>query len=112
MIGRQTDQCRDRNPAAFIALIGTWEIVDFSRRQTNGQVTTPFGSQAAGRITYDADGNVVALLMHATRRVLESTHENEVELGSRDDAGDPRFRRFAGERLHSWAASPAPRARA
>jgi hypothetical protein len=48
-------------------VIGTWEIVDFSRRQTNGEVTTPFGSQATGRITYDADGNVVALLMHEKR---------------------------------------------
>src|SRR5256885_1040837 len=48
-------------------LIGTWEIVEFSRHEITGEVTTPFGGQAAGRITYDADGNVVALLMHEKR---------------------------------------------
>ena len=48
-------------------LVGTWDLVDFSRRATDGGVTAPWGSQPAGRITYDADGHVTALVMHERR---------------------------------------------
>ena len=47
-------------------LVGTWELIDFSRA-LDGRVTAPWGSQAVGRITYDADGHVTALLMHEQR---------------------------------------------
>ena len=48
-------------------LVGTWELTDFSRRATDGNVTAPWGSQPAGRIAYDADGHVTALVMHEER---------------------------------------------
>lgn len=49
------------------ALVGTWELTDFSRRTTDGRITAPYGSHPAGQITYDADGHVMALLMHEER---------------------------------------------
>ena len=48
-------------------LVGTWELASFSRRATDGRVTDPWGSQPAGRITYDSDGHVTALVMHEQR---------------------------------------------
>ncbi len=48
------------------ALVGTWDLVSFSTRLPDGSVTEPWGTPA-GRITYDGDGNVTALLMHELR---------------------------------------------
>ena len=48
-------------------LWGTWEIVSYSRRLSDGRVIEPWGAHPAGRITYDADGHVTALLMHERR---------------------------------------------
>ena len=49
------------------ALVGTWELTEFSRRAADGRITAPWGSQPVGQITYDADGHVTALLMHEER---------------------------------------------
>lgn len=48
-------------------LWGTWEIVSRSERLSDGRVIEPWGAHPAGRITYDADGHVTALLMHERR---------------------------------------------
>jgi len=48
-------------------LVGAWELVNFSKRWTDGRVTDPWGRQPAGRITYDSDGHVTALVMHEQR---------------------------------------------
>jgi hypothetical protein len=48
-------------------LLGTWELVSFWWRLPSGEVTQPWGAHPAGRITYDADGYVTALLMHELR---------------------------------------------
>lgn len=47
--------------------MGAWELVEFSRRAPSGEVTTPWGDHPAGRIIYDAEGHVTALLMHERR---------------------------------------------
>ena len=48
-------------------LVGTWDLVDFPRRSTDGIVTAPWGSQPAGRIAYDAVGHVTAIVMNEQR---------------------------------------------
>jgi hypothetical protein len=48
-------------------LIGTWDLVDFSRQAKDGTITTPWGRRPVGHLTYDADGHVTALLMHEQR---------------------------------------------
>ena len=48
-------------------IVGTWELIEFTNRNADGVVAKPFGETPAGRITYDADGNMLALLMHEYR---------------------------------------------
>ena len=48
-------------------LVGTWELTDFTRRATDGRVTRPWGNHPAGQITYDGEGQMMALLMHESR---------------------------------------------
>ena len=49
------------------SLHGTWDLVSFSARLPDGSVTEPWGAHPVGRITYDSDGNVTALVMHELR---------------------------------------------
>ncbi len=37
-------------------LVGTWRLASWENRSTDGQVTYPFGQNAAGYITYTEDG--------------------------------------------------------
>lgn len=53
--------------SAEALLLGTWNLVSFSARLPDGSVTEPWGAHPVGRITYDADGQVAALLMHELR---------------------------------------------
>jgi hypothetical protein len=55
-------------------VIGTWELVSLTWSTPDGRSVQPWGD-ATGRITYDSNGNVVALLMHERR--------NEAQSGSR-----------------------------
>ncbi len=55
-------------------VVGTWELVSLTWTTPDGRAVQPWGN-AAGRITYDANGNMVALLMHERR--------NEAQSGSR-----------------------------
>jgi hypothetical protein len=50
-----------------VSLLGTWELVTFTSRQADGRIEEPWGSRPAGRIVYDSDGHVTALLMHERR---------------------------------------------
>ena len=52
--------------AAEETLVGTWGLVSFSARLPDGSVSEPWG-HPVGRITYDPDGNVMALVMHELR---------------------------------------------
>ena len=52
----------------FLPLLGTWELVSFWWRSLpDGSVIKPWGVHPVGRITYDANGYVTALLMHELR---------------------------------------------
>src|SRR3954452_20142713 len=52
-------------------MIGTWELVSLTWTPPDGRAVQPWGD-ATGRITYDANGNVVALLMHERRNEAQS----------------------------------------
>lgn len=47
-------------------LVGTWALVSLSWTYPDGRTIEPWGNPT-GRITYDASGNVVAMLMHERR---------------------------------------------
>jgi len=49
------------------SLLGTWALMSFSARLPDGSATEPWGAHPVGRITYDPDGNVTALVMHELR---------------------------------------------
>jgi hypothetical protein len=49
-----------------LRLHGTWELISMSWSDPDGRRVKPWG-KASGRITYDPDGNVVAMLMHERR---------------------------------------------
>ena len=48
-------------------LIGTWELVSFTSRLSDGRVVSPWGQRPVGQLTYDAAGRMIALLMHQAR---------------------------------------------
>jgi hypothetical protein len=47
-------------------IVGTWELVSMTWTYPDGRSIEPWG-KPAGRISYDADGNVIAMLMHERR---------------------------------------------
>ena len=49
------------------SLLGTWDLMSFSARLPDGSASEPWGAHPVGRITYDPDGNVTALVMHELR---------------------------------------------
>jgi hypothetical protein len=49
------------------SLLGTWDLVSFWWRLPDGKMVEPWGEHPVGRITYDANGYVTALLMHELR---------------------------------------------
>src|SRR5262245_35251874 len=67
-----------RSVEATSSIVGTWELLSYSWRFPDGHVLEPWG-KANGRISYDANGNMMAVLMHERR--------NQADGG---DGGDPR----------------------
>lgn len=49
------------------SLVGSWRLVSFESRYENGDVKYPLGQQPLGRLSYDAAGNMSALLVQAGR---------------------------------------------
>ena len=47
--------------------IGTWALVSFELRSTNGLVSYPFGHDVRGYITYSQDGYMSVSLMRGDR---------------------------------------------
>ena len=65
--------------------IGSWRLVSFEYRNTDGQITFPFGKDAQGYIMYSPDGYMSVAIMMADRRrfasdnLRESTDKESVE---------------------------------
>jgi hypothetical protein len=45
--------------------VGTWRLVSFESRDEDGNVEYPFGRDVAGQLSYDANGNMSALVARA-----------------------------------------------
>lgn len=50
------------------ALVGSWELVSLENRGADGSVHHPFGKAPVGRITYTADGRMMAQIMRDERQ--------------------------------------------
>ncbi|WP_165982855.1 lipocalin-like domain-containing protein [Dankookia rubra] len=61
-----TDRDGDRAWPEASSVVGTWELVSMAWTYPDGRTIEPWGTPA-GRLAYDAAGNVVALLMHEAR---------------------------------------------
>jgi hypothetical protein len=46
--------------------VGTWRLISFESRDEVGNVQYPFGPKVAGQLSYDADGNMSALVIGTT----------------------------------------------
>jgi hypothetical protein len=53
-------------------LVGTWRLASWENRSADGQVTYPFGQDAAGYITYTEDGYMFVAIMTANRPLFTS----------------------------------------
>ena len=47
--------------------IGTWKLLSFEFRRSDGGVIYPFGKDAVGRLMYDAQGNMSVHIMSVNR---------------------------------------------
>ena len=56
----------------FDQLVGTWALVSFVASADDGSISYPFGDDAAGYLTYTADGHVSAQLMRTGRPAYAS----------------------------------------
>ncbi len=52
------------------ALVGSWELVSLENHGEDGSVHQPFGKAPVGRITYTADGRMMAQIMGDERTVF------------------------------------------
>jgi hypothetical protein len=50
-----------------LSLLGTWDLVSFWWYLPDGKMVEPWGRHPVGRITYDGNGYMTALLMHESR---------------------------------------------
>jgi hypothetical protein len=48
-------------------LAGSWKLVSFNIKDSNGQITYPFGQNAQGRLIYEPDGRMAVQLMDPSR---------------------------------------------
>ncbi|MDO9711398.1 lipocalin-like domain-containing protein [Paracraurococcus lichenis] len=61
-----TNHDGDRTRPETSSVVGTWELVSMAWTYPDDRTIEPWGTPA-GRLAYDATGNVVALLMHEAR---------------------------------------------
>jgi hypothetical protein len=60
-------------------LVGTWRLVSWENRDTDGTVTYPMGRDAQGFILYNPDGYMAAVLAPANRPAFAA---NDIGAGS------------------------------
>lgn len=59
-------------PSASRSILGSWNLLSWEIRSSNGTVTTPIGEHPKGLITYDETDRMAVQLMQADRRPSES----------------------------------------
>jgi len=62
--------------------VGTWNLVSFEARRSDGQVIYPLGRSVVGVINYDARGNVSVQLMRSDRPSFASS---DLQKGTADE---------------------------
>jgi Lipocalin-like domain len=70
-----------RGVEATSSIVGIWELLSYSWHFPDGHVLEPWG-KAVGRISYDAHGNMMALLMHEQRNQADGS--NRCDPGTAD----------------------------
>ena len=63
-----TTQLQAAAPTDREQLIGSWNLVSLENHGANGKTFYPFGEHPIGRITYTADGKMMAQIMRAERK--------------------------------------------
>jgi hypothetical protein len=48
-------------------LVGSWKLISFHIKDSNGQTAYPFGKDAQGRLIYEPDGRMAVQLMNPNR---------------------------------------------
>lgn len=61
---------------AMPSIVGTWELLSYSWRFPDDHVLEPWG-KAVGRISYDANGNMMAVLMHEQRNQADGSNRGD-----------------------------------
>lgn len=96
------------NGAKAASLIGTWELVSLSAQLPNGQTIEPWGHAPPGRIVYDANGYMMALIVG----VLHDENGPDQEASRSDDRFTSYFGTYeidqtTGEIVHQVTATSA-----
>lgn len=67
---------------------GTWKLVSFEARRSNGEVLHPMGREPIGRIIYDAKGNMAVVLSRPDRPLLSGPDKTRAPLEEKGAALD------------------------
>lgn len=59
-------------PSCSPSILGTWNLLSWEIRSSNGNVTRPLGEDPKGLITYDQGGRMAVQLMQTDRSASES----------------------------------------
>jgi hypothetical protein len=62
--------------------VGTWKLVSFEMRRSDGQIVYPLGRDVVGVISYDARGNMSGQLMRSDRPAFAT---NDFQKGAPDE---------------------------
>ena len=95
-------------------LVGTWRLVSLEVRDAEGRVTYPLGRDAAGFITYAADGHMAVQFGRAGRAHLAqgdwlAAPDAEIAAAARDYfAYCGTYELRGGEVVHRGGAEPVP----
>ena len=77
-----------------VDFVGTWKLISFESRLSNGEVRYPLGPKPMGRIMYDDKGNMAVVMSRPERARMTSpdkTHAPLEEKGAALDSFDAYF---------------------
>ena len=57
--------------------VGTWGLLSFEGRTSDGQVLEPYGSQPRGQLVYDATGNMAVQILRSYRQEFSARDKSQ-----------------------------------
>lgn len=66
-------------------VIGTWELLEYSRKDKNGERYYPFGEDAIGYLIYTKDGYMSATLSTNNRGQMNYTDTGDLHTGTEEE---------------------------